>query len=165
MPRSGKARKAKLASTDPTVCWYEPYLLEAAGTANRWVHSEFNPQTQALIKEGKLSQNQLSTISKQDILEGKEDEIVEEIIAGRVQDAKAIENIVLSKQDIGYMVNKYMTELFYFQQKIRHLTSQLKYSDGLVDFTKKQHVRDAEGKLKDDLRLLQERIGEIIKKL
>jgi len=126
---------------------------------------ELNEKTRALIKDGKLSQNQLSTISKHDILTGKEDEIVAEIIAGNAQGSQVIENIILSKQDINYMVNKYMSELFYFQKKIKHLTDQLKYSDHLVDFNKKQQVKDAESKLKDQIRLLQERLNAIIKRL
>ena len=72
----------------------------------KWI-PEFTPKTQAIIKEGKLTQNQLSTISKQDILDGKEDEIVQEIVAGRVEGAQAIENIIFSKQDLNYMINKY----------------------------------------------------------
>jgi hypothetical protein len=39
-----------------------------------------------------LSPNQLSTISRHDIITGKEDEIVEEIIVGSAQGAPAIEN-------------------------------------------------------------------------
>ena len=53
-----------------------------------------------------ISENQLSTISKQDILDGKEDEVVQEIVAGRVEGAQAISNIIFSKQNLNYMINK-----------------------------------------------------------
>jgi ParB/RepB/Spo0J family partition protein len=127
---------------------------------------EFNPKTQALIREGKLSQNQLSTISRQDILRGKEDEIVAEIVAGRSQDVKVIEQIIHSKQDLRFLVNKYLTELYYFGQKTRHLTEQIQRNgDEMVGLAMKQHVKDQEGRLKEDIRLLQERLAELQKRL
>jgi len=35
----------------------------------------------------------------------------------------------------------------------------------MVEFTLKQQVKDSEGRLKQDLRRLQERVGEIMKRL
>lgn len=51
-----------------------------------------------------------------------------------------------------------MTELYHCQQKIKHLTQQIRNSHDMVEFTLKQQIKDSEGRLKEDLRRLQERV-------
>ena len=45
-----------------------------------------------------------------------------------------------------------MTELYHCQQKIKHLTQQIRNSHDMVEFTLKQQVKDSERRLKEDLR-------------
>lgn len=51
------------------------------------------------------------------------------------------------------------------QDGIPRLTQQARNSHAMVEFTLKQQVKDSEGRLKEDLRRLQERVGEIVKRL
>jgi len=65
-----------------------------------------------------------------------------------------IEDIILQKKDVKYIVNKFMTTCCYFQKEVKHLTQQIRNSEGMVDFIKRQEDKDTEDRLKEELRLL-----------
>lgn len=121
----------------------------------------FNNTTKERIREGKLTLGQITTISQSEILAGKEDEIVEEIIACRANSPITISNIIVKRQDLKMILNEFISDVYYFEKKAEAINLLLETHKDLIEFHLKTRVKDDNSKLLNLITTTKEKIHQL----
>jgi hypothetical protein len=121
----------------------------------------FNDNTRLLISQGKLTLNQIHAISQHEIISGKEDEIIEEIVEGRKKSKYQIDKVILRKQDVRMIINTFLSDAYFFEKKLKAVNEVLDDYPDLVDLHVKQHLKETNENLDAELEAAKAKIGRI----
>jgi len=121
-----------------------------------------NDNTKELIIAGKITANVIHNLTKHELASSKEDEIMQDIVRNRRTSQYQIDKTVLERQNIRYVINRYLSDSYVFEKKTEEVNVRLRDDDKVIDMETRNALKSNDGNLRRELETLRNRIDAVL---